>query len=91
MERGVIVMSGSEPEAMVYLGIKNSSVVNIIPDSEQILLELRKLVNTKVDQLVVLKRAMQQQSKTYHDPTKIAERFVHVYSVILGKKLYEQV
>jgi CMP-2-keto-3-deoxyoctulosonic acid synthetase len=55
MERGIMVQSGSENIAMKYLNInniKNSAVINIISDANQIENEIIKLINMSHDQLL---------------------------------------
>jgi len=84
MERGIIVLSGSEDVAMKYLSIKNSAVINILPDANQIEDEIIKLINMSPDQLLELKKQSYRQVKDIHDNSKIAQKFEANYLKLLS-------
>jgi len=84
MERGKIVLSGSEDVAMKYLNIQNSAVINILPDTNQIENEIIKLINMSPDQLLELKKQSYRQVKDIHDNNKIAKRFEANYLKLLS-------
>jgi hypothetical protein len=78
MEKGILVLSGSEKIEMDFLGVENSAVVNIDPDVEQIEETLSSLIRNK-DQLNLMKQRSLDQAKNFHDPRLVAEKFMDCY------------
>jgi len=83
MEKGKIVLSGSEDVAMKYIGIENSAVINLKPDSNQIYNELVKLLTMTNSQILLLKKENQNQAINHHDPSIIAKSFLNIYRKLL--------
>ena len=78
MSMGLVVLSGSEPEAMSYLGVEECPVINITPDTMQIYSALAKLIDDKQSVYDISKRSVSYVVK-YHDAEKIALAFELVY------------
>lgn len=79
MEKGKIVLSGSEETAMDYLGFQNVPVINIQPNEEHIYCELEKIINLMLAEINNLKQEGKRFVKENHDLIMIASKFVFAY------------
>lgn len=86
MERGIIVLSGSEKIAMDYIGIKESAVLNIIPSQEQIESVLVSLLDLNENSIHELKLKSLKQVQNIHDRTLVARSFCNFYKSVSMKK-----
>jgi len=78
MSKGLIVLSGSEPEAMEYLGVEDCPIINIVPDENQIYSVLLKLITDKRSCQELKRRSLDYVDK-YHNAEIIAHTFDQVY------------
>lgn len=79
MERGVIVLSGSEVDAVNYLGINDPTIINIRPNSEFIFKELEKLISLNNNEIHKFKLKSLSYVKTFHGIRNISQRFENLY------------
>jgi len=77
LERGKIVMSGSEEIAIKYLNLTSSPVINIKPDFQQIIIELQKLVN--LNSFMDLKKNSYDHAFNVHNLSIISHNFSKLY------------
>jgi len=72
---GKIVMGGAEPESLVSLGISQSPVVNILPDSDDIVRKIEFLLEnrSKVEEMGFNSRKLIEE---HHDYIKVAQQYV---------------
>ncbi|SEM88720.1 Glycosyltransferase involved in cell wall bisynthesis [Paenisporosarcina quisquiliarum] len=82
MAKGKVVMSGSEPEALNELNVKESPVINIVPDVEQILKQFEILLERK-SEIKTLGENSRKYVEAIHDHKYIAQKFVDEWVKIL--------
>ncbi len=80
MQKGIIVLSGSEEVSMNYIGVKDCPVINIVPDGQQIANKLKDLIVLPRKDLDILKRKCVSYVQHYHNPERIAANFLKVYN-----------
>lgn len=76
---GKVVLSGAEPEAIDELGIKGfCPVVNIIPNSEQIFIEIEKFI---LNPNLIQEYGMNGRKyvEKYHDYKKVAQKYLDIW------------
>ncbi|MDA7659059.1 hypothetical protein N8651_00430 [Akkermansiaceae bacterium] len=79
MERGAIVLSGAESEALQYANMETSPVINIRPCSDQIYSEIKKLVLLSREERYKLKLKTLKHCQRYHNNEKITDKFIEIY------------
>jgi hypothetical protein len=79
MERGVITLSGAEPEAMLECFSSDCPVINIKPDAEQIYVALEALCLLSHEERVRLKRKSQEWANRFHNSLAVAQKFINIY------------
>lgn len=77
MAQGKIVLSGNEPSLTDYFGINHQRipVINIRPDTAQILTELRKLLMKSSQEIDEMKLASIAHVSEFHKADKVAKQF----------------
>ncbi len=80
MQKGIIVLSGSEEVAMNYIGVKDCPVINIVPDGQQIANKLKDLIVLPRKDLDILKRKCVSYVQHYHNSDLIATNFLEIYN-----------
>lgn len=78
MTKGKVVFSGAEEETLKLFKIKNSPIINIIPNSEMIYESIKKLIQNK-DEIVRLKKESYEFVLKFHDAKKIANQYIELY------------
>lgn len=81
MSKGLVVLSGSEPEALDYLEVEDCPVINIIPDENQIYSVLSKLIQERSSLTEIKKKSISFVTK-YHNAEVIAHNFEQVYGTL---------
>jgi len=82
MEKGVIVLSGSEQIAMEYLDMVECPVINIRPDVKQIENQIVDLINMPPPKFNALKALTLKYVRNNHNNVFIATRFCNeIYSL----------
>lgn len=79
LAQGKIVLSGSEKVAMDFLGIENSPIINITPDSMNIFEQIEILLNKNFEELQNLSLKSLEYVKKYHDHKIIAQKFIEIW------------
>jgi hypothetical protein len=82
MERGCIVLSGSEDKAMEYLGFNRVPVINILPNEDDIVYKIENLLLFTNDQLYELKLQSRLHVTRNHNQEDIALKFINTYNHI---------
>lgn len=80
MAKGKIVLSGNEPECNEELGFQNSPVINIIPNTEQIVWELENIIRNKhkIEEMGWNSRSFVEAN---HNHVNIAEKYLRVWNI----------
>lgn len=80
MAKGKIVLSGSEPECNKELGVKNSPVINIIPDVQQIVHQLEGIIENKhkIEEMGIKSRDYVEEN---HNHIVIAEKYITTWKI----------
>lgn len=78
---GKVVMSGNTPEQQKEVGIFDNPIINIIPDSNQIFLELERFVLNPA-LIEEISRKSREYVVKYHDCKVIAEQYVKIFNSI---------
>lgn len=79
MARGIVVVSGGEPENYEVLGeTQLRPIVNVRPDEEDVYQQLRSLA-LNPEQVVRLKKESQEYIRRHHDHLKVAQRYEDFY------------
>lgn len=86
MEYGNIVFSGAEEGAKNYLGVPISPVINILPNSDQIYSEVKKLL-LNIDIIDSMKINSIKYVFNVHNYNRVGSSFVDVYAKLLENKL----
>lgn len=86
MEKGVIVLSGAEKEALDHVDIEDIPVVNITPNIDDIFTKLEEIINLKASEINKKKYLSKEYVKKRHDPILIAMKFEKMYQEITIKK-----
>lgn len=79
MAMGKVVLGGAEPEALDFLGIKDSPVINILPSSESIIDAIEKLIIDR-EKLKLLGYESRKYVEKYHDHIEIAKKYISVWT-----------
>ena len=79
MAMGKVVLGGAEPEALDFLGIKDSPIINILPSSESIIDAIEKLIIDR-EKLKVLGYESRKYVEKYHDHIEIAKKYISVWT-----------
>ena len=76
MAQGLVVVGGGEPENYEILGeTELRPIVNVLPSEDDVFLKLENLV-LHPEQIPLLKRQGLEYVRRYHDPVKVAERYL---------------
>ncbi|MEX2409760.1 MAG: glycosyltransferase family 4 protein [Candidatus Paceibacterota bacterium] len=87
MERGVIVLSGAEETAVKYYGIENIPIINIKPNSEQIFIELKRLIEMSDNKIYKLKIESLSYVRNFHGIKKINIEFEKIYKTLVTRSI----
>jgi hypothetical protein len=79
MEKGVIVLSGSEQIAMEYLGVLRCPVINITPDVKQIIDSIEDIITTEAFYQKRIKREIIKYVIKNHNHKIIAQKIINIY------------
>lgn len=78
MEKGTIVLSGAEKDALNYLGIKKCPVINIKPNTKDIYAKIEQVINNS-HEIPLMKEKIIEYVAEIHNPLLIAEKFENLY------------
>lgn len=78
MENSAIVLSGAEPIALDYAGLKKCPIINIQPNSESIYNVLVNLVEKTDEEIMFLKESSWEFVRSRHDSIEVAKKFLGV-------------
>ena len=79
MAQGKIVMSGAEPEALKELNVKQSPVINITPDVNQIISQFEYILENKQN-IARMGQSSRKYVEEVHGYKKIAEEYIKAWS-----------
>ena len=78
--KGKVVLGGNEPEEQLELGY-SSPVINVIPNTDQIISEIEKLINNP-EKIDAIKLESRRYAENYLNAIKIAKRYISELEVI---------
>jgi len=79
MARGIIAVSGAEPEFYNFIGEqKLRPIINVLPDRNDIFKQLENLIIHR-DQLPRLSAESRQFVEKYHDHVKVARQYLEFW------------
>ena len=76
---GKVVLGGSEPEALESLGVKNSPVINIRPNAQNIVEQVEILLNNKI-KIKALGIESRRYVEKIHNYKRISEKFLETWN-----------
>lgn len=80
MAMGKVVLGGAEPESFELYNVSEMPVINILPNSEDIVKKISSLLDRGFNEIVEMGKASSEFVRCYHDFEAIAQNYVSEWS-----------